>query len=72
MAEVKILGTRRLTRRQISCIEALPEGHTLVSARHAEPLVRRSDGRLFRVQTDGRLTATIRIERVQSYLQLNG
>ncbi len=72
MTDVKLVGNNRLTRQQISSIETLPEGHRLVSARHGEPLVRARDGRLFRVQANGRLAPSIRIERVQSYLQLNG
>jgi len=72
MTDAKLVGNNRLTRRQISRIETLPEGHRLVSARLGEPVVRARDGRLFRVKTDGRLAPSIRIERVQSYLQLGG
>lgn len=72
MTDAMPVGAGRLTARQIRRIESLPPGHRLVSARLGEPLVRRADGRLFRVLADGRLSATIRVERVQSYLQLSG
>jgi len=65
-------STHQLTQRQIRCMEKLPEGHKMVNARHGAPTVRRSDGQLFRVQSNGRLTASIRIESVQSYLDVHG
>jgi hypothetical protein len=65
-------STHQLTQRQIRCMEKLPEGHKVVNTRHGAPIVRRGDGQLFRVQPDGRLAATIRVERVQSYLHVHG
>ena len=60
-----------LTQQQIRCMERLPEGHRLVSTRSGAPIVRRPDGRLLRVQPNGRFATTISVERVQSYLKLN-
>jgi hypothetical protein len=60
-----------LTQQQIRCMEQLPEGHKLVSTRSGAPIVRRPDGRLMRVQPNGRFATTISVERVQSYLKLN-
>ena len=60
-----------LTQQQIRCMEQLPEGHKLVSTRSGAPIVRRPDGRLLRVQPNGRFVTTISVERVQSYLRLN-
>jgi hypothetical protein len=65
-------STHQLTQRQIRCMEKLPEGHKIVNTRHGAPIVRRGDGQLFRVQPNGRLAATIRVERVQSYLDVHG
>jgi hypothetical protein len=65
-------STHQLTQRQIRCMEKLPEGHKMLNARHGALIVRRSDGQLFRVQSNGRLTASIRIESVQSYLDVHG
>jgi hypothetical protein len=61
-----------LTQRQIRRMENLPEGHVIVSTRRGVAIVRRPDGRLLRIQPDGRLATTIRVERVQSYLHVNG
>jgi hypothetical protein len=60
-----------LTQQQIRCMEQLPEGHKLVSTRSGAPIVRRPDGRLLRLQPNGRFVTTISVERVQSYLRLN-
>ena len=57
---------------RVRCMEKLPEGHKMVNTRHGAPIVRRSDGQLFRVQPNGRLAATIRVESVQSYLDVHG
>ena len=35
---------------RVRCMEKLPEGHKMVNTRHGAPIVRRSDGQLFRVQ----------------------
>jgi hypothetical protein len=63
-------SSRQLTQRQIRRMEKLPNGHKVVNARHGAPTVRRSDGQLFRVQPNGSLAATIRVERVKSYLDV--
>jgi len=60
------------TQQQIRSMEKLPDGHRLVSTRYGTPIVRRPDGRLLRVQPNGRFATTISVERVQSYLRLNG
>ncbi len=65
-------STHQLTQRQIRCMEKLPEGHRMASTRRGAPIVRRGDGQLSRVQPNGRLGATIRVERVQSYLDVLG
>jgi hypothetical protein len=62
---------RQLTQRQIRRMEKLPSGHRVVNTRHGAPTVRRSDGQLFRLQPNGRLAATIRVERVKSYLDVH-
>jgi hypothetical protein len=63
-------GTYLLTHRQIRRIEALPEGHEVVSTRYGVPIVRRPDGRLLRVQPNGRMVPTVGVQRVQSYLDV--
>jgi hypothetical protein len=65
-------STHQLTQRQIRCMEKLPQGHKIVNTRRGAPIVRRGDGQLFRVQPNGRLAATIRVEGVQSYLDVHG
>jgi hypothetical protein len=65
-------GTHALSRRQIRCIEELPEGHTIVSVSDGVPIVRRPDGQLSRMQPSGRLVAATRVEMVQSYLHVHG
>jgi transposase len=65
-------STHQLTKRQIRCIEKLPEGHKMVNTRDGAPIVRRPDRQLFQVQPNGRLAATIRVERVQAYLDVHG
>jgi hypothetical protein len=44
----------------------------VVNIRYGAPVVRRGDGQLFHVQPNGRLAATIRVERVQAYLYVHG
>jgi hypothetical protein len=61
-----------LTHRQIRRIEELPLDHKVLSTNHGAPIVRRPDGALLRVQPDGRLAATMSVERVQSYLDVHG
>jgi hypothetical protein len=65
-------STQLLTQRQLRSMEKLPEGHVLVSNRRGVAILRRPDGRLLRMQPDGRLATTLRVERVQSYLHVNG
>ncbi len=72
MKEAGVSGTHLLTVRQIRFMEKLPEGHKVVSIRDCAPIVRRPDGRLLRVQPNGRLAETIGVERVRSYLHVNG
>jgi hypothetical protein len=67
-----MLSTRALTQRQIRRMERLPEGHVVLSTRRGVAIVRRPDGRLMRIQPDGRLAGMLRVERVQSYLHVNG
>ena len=70
--EERMLSTKALTHRQVRKMERLPEGHIVLSTRKGVAVVRRPDGRLMRLQPDGRLAGMIRIERVQSYLHVNG
>jgi hypothetical protein len=65
-------STKPLSKRQMRRMEKLSEGHVVLSTRDGVAVVRRADGRLFRLQPDGRLTGMIRVERVQSYLHVNG
>jgi hypothetical protein len=65
-------STHQLAQRQIRCMEKLPEGHKVLSTRYGAPILRRPDGHLFRVQPDGRLAAAVRVEGVQSYLDVHG
>jgi hypothetical protein len=52
-------------------MEKLPEGQEVVSTRCGAPIVRRPDRQLLRMQPNGRLAATIHVERVQSYLHVH-
>jgi hypothetical protein len=70
--EIHMLSTPSLTQRQIRRMQALPQGHVVLSTRKGVAVVRRPDGRLLRIQPDGRLAGMIRVERVQSYLHVNG
>ena len=65
-------GAHLLTQRQIRCIEQLPDGHKVVSVRAGVLIVRQPDGHLSRMQPNGRLAVTPRVEAVQSYLHLHG
>ena len=67
-----LFGPHLLTQRQIRCIEQLPDGHKVVSVRDGVPIVRQPGGRLSRMQANGRLVVTSRVERVQSYLHVHG
>jgi hypothetical protein len=63
---------QQLTQRQIRRMKRLPVAHKAVNARRGPPTVRRSDGQLFRVQPNGRLVATIRVDSVTPYLDVHG
>jgi hypothetical protein len=65
-------STPLLTQRQIRCIEKLPNGFRIVNKTLNEVTVRQPDGRLLRIQRDGRLAPSLRVERVQAYLQVHG
>lgn len=65
-------STHQLTRRQIRRMEKLPEVHKMVNTRNGAPIVRRGDGQSLRARPNGRLTASIRVESVQSYLDVHG
>ncbi len=67
-----MLSTPSLTPRQIRSMKRLTEGHVVLSTRRGVAIVRRPDGRLMRLQPDGRLAGMIRVERVQSYLHVQG
>ncbi len=63
---------RRLTDQQLECLNALPDGHTVISPNADRLIVRAPDGRLSRVRPSGRLVAEALVESVQSYLQVSG
>jgi len=63
---------RTLTEQQSRRIQALPEGHTVISAQGHKLIVRRPDGRLARIRPSGRLVTANRVESVQSYLHVHG
>jgi hypothetical protein len=62
--------THALTKRQIRCLEKLPEDHEVVSNGDSPPVVRGPKGQLLRVKHNGHLEALV--ERVRSYLYVNG
>jgi hypothetical protein len=61
-----------LTKRQIQRLGKLPPDYRIVSAQRRLPLVRRPDGQRLLVQPNGRLCASPLVERVQSYLRVDG
>jgi hypothetical protein len=61
-----------LTKRQIQRLGRLPPDYRIVSAQRRPPLVRRPDGQRLLVQPNGRLSASPLVERVQSYLRVDG
>jgi hypothetical protein len=65
-------GAQLLTQRQIRCMERLPVGHDVVSIRDGVPIVSQPDGQMLQMQPNGRLGATLGVERVQSYLHVHG
>lgn len=64
------LNTRPLTKRQIGRLERLPEHHEVVSTDVRPPIIRGPRGQLLRLQQNGHLEGLV--ERVRSYLQVNG
>jgi hypothetical protein len=70
--EAGMSGTDLLTDRQIRCIEKLPDDQKVMRVRHGVPIVRQSDGRLLRMDANGRLVMTIPVQMVQSYLHVHG
>ena len=66
-----LLG-QRLTDRQLECLNAVPEGHTVISPHGERLIVRGPDGELSRVRPSGRLVAEAHVESVQSYLHVSG
>jgi len=62
--------THPLTKRQIRCLEKLPEDHEVVSNGDSPPIVRGPKGQLLRVKQNGHLEALV--EGVRSYLQVEG
>jgi hypothetical protein len=65
-------STPVLSQRQIRRIEKLPPDYKVVNERNGVVMLRRADGRLLRVQPDGRLAPHLRVERVQDYLHVHG
>ena len=59
-----------LTQRQMSRLDRLPDDHRVVSAQGDEPVVRRPDGQLLRVQRNGRVSPATLVDRVQTYLDV--
>jgi hypothetical protein len=64
------LGSKTSTRQQRGRIQTPPVGYIVTSAKGHQLLVRRPDGRPMRTRPSGRLVATDRVERVQSYLHI--
>jgi hypothetical protein len=64
--------SQQLTKRQIQRLGKLPPDYRVVSAQRRPPLVRRPDGQRLLVQPNGRLSASPLVERVQSYLRVEG
>jgi hypothetical protein len=62
----------QLTQRQIQRLGKLPPDYRIVSAQRRFPVLRRPDGRRLLVQPNGRLAAFPLVERVQSYLRIEG
>ena len=56
-----------LTRPQIARVAILLDGHA-IGKRQGSPRLERRDGRVVRLQPNGRLVATALISEVQSYL----
>ena len=59
-----------LTARQLDRLRELPPDHKLITAREGSPIFERADGRLWRIQPNGRLVPAPRVERVRSFLRV--
>jgi len=61
-----------LTARQLDRLRELPPGHKVLTARDGSPILKRADGRLWRVQPNGSLAPAPAppVERVRSYLRV--
>jgi hypothetical protein len=59
-----------LTASQSVRLATLPEGYTVVGEKEGAPLLERPDGRLVRLQPNGRLATAKLVARVQSYLSV--
>ncbi len=69
---LELAGGHPLTDQQVQCLNALPEGHTVIGPRGDRLIVRCPDGQLARVRPSGRLVAEALVESVQSYLHVCG
>jgi hypothetical protein len=61
-----------LTQRQLRRLQTLPDDYKVVGARDGIPIVESPTGQTLRLQPTGRLAATAMIERVESYLHVEG
>lgn len=58
------------TARQLERLRELAPDHKVLTARDGSPILERPDGRLWRVQPNGRLVLAPRVEPVRSYLDV--
>jgi hypothetical protein len=59
-----------LTARQLDRLRELPPDHKVLTARDGSPILERPDGRLWRVQPNGKLAPAPPVERVRSHLRV--
>ena len=59
-----------LTKRQLACLERLPDDHRVVGRRRDSPIIERPDGQIMRVQPNGRLVVTTSVQVARSYLDM--
>ncbi len=64
--------SQQLTKRQIQRLRKLPPDYRIVSAQKRFPMVRRPDGQRLMVRPSGRLAVSPLVDRVQSYLRVDG
>ena len=64
--------SHQLTQLQIQRLRKLPPNYRIIAAPRRYPVVRRPDGQRMLVQPSGRLAAFPLVERVQSYLRVEG